>query len=223
MAIIKVNWDESRRDILDNYLPLAGYAVKCCDGDVVALEDVEAKLRDIADFKIPRGAIITLLKRATRIRYPYVKKQNHNYVKVPENLSKLNYESLRDEQTRRFNALKIAFQSFCLQRYNVTVGEKEADDYFFDILYDIAPSLYKNLKVADSDESKDIQPEITRKYLVNSFIQHVVENDQTSFTALEAFVRGAMLTETFYYSSPEDIPRKFRKTTVFFDTPLIRV
>ena len=130
MAIIKVNWDESRKDILDNYLPLVGYAVKCCDGDIVALEDVESKLRDIADFKIPRGAIITMLKRATRPQYQYIEKHELKYVKVHHNLAKLNYEGLRNEQRRRFNALKTAFSSFCKQQYNVTVTAEEADNYF---------------------------------------------------------------------------------------------
>ncbi len=221
MAIVKVNWDVSSRNILDNYIPLVGYAVKCCDGDIVALEDVEAKLRDIADFTIPREAIIILLKRATSPHYRYIKKEDRKYVKLPEQLSKLNYERLRDEQSRRFNALKITFRSFCFERFNVTVDENEADEYFFDILYDIAPSLYRNLKFSDSDEDEEHQPEITRKYLVSSFVQDAVKNDPTSFAALEAFVRGAMLTETFYYSSPEDIQKRFRKTKVFFDTTFI--
>jgi hypothetical protein len=221
MAVIKVNWDEGKKDILDNYLPLVGYAVKCCDADVVALEDVDAKLREITDFKIPQGAIITMLKRATRPQYRYVKKQELKYIKVPGRLERLNYERLRDEQARRFNALKGAFRSFCTEKYDVSVTEEAADEYFFDILYDIAPSLYKNVATGNSRGGGESQPEITRQYLVSRFIQYVVENDPTSFAALEAFVRGAMLTETFYYASPEDIPRKFHNTRVFFDTSFI--
>lgn len=36
-----------------------------------------------------------------------------------------------------------------------------------------------------------------------------------------SFVRGAMLTETFYYSHPSDIKTKMRKVQVFFDTQFL--
>jgi hypothetical protein len=60
-----------------------------------------------------------------------------------------------------------------------------------------------------------------KKYMIGRFISYACENDQTSFEAIESFVRGAMLTETFYYSAPNDVQGKMRSTVVYFDTTFL--
>lgn len=38
MAVVKVNWDKSQKDLLDNYIPLVAYALKGYKHDVISLD-----------------------------------------------------------------------------------------------------------------------------------------------------------------------------------------
>ena len=66
MAIVKVNWDSSEKDLLDNYIPLVAYALKVYKYDVISLEDFKGEFRKVAEFEMPTGAIASLLKRASK-------------------------------------------------------------------------------------------------------------------------------------------------------------
>jgi len=66
MAVVKVNWDKSQGDILDNYIPLIAYALSKMEDETISVEEFKGTFRAVAEFDIPTGAIITLLKRAEK-------------------------------------------------------------------------------------------------------------------------------------------------------------
>ncbi len=218
MAVIKVNWDRTGQAILDNYIPLVAYALKRYKHDVISLEDFRDEFRKVAEFEIPTAAVGTLLKRASR-KYDFIKKDSHGTYKISCNsLPSSEYEAIRDEELRKYSGLRSSFVDFCKNRLNIIVLEEEADTYFFEILYEMAPSLFK--AVSDIDDLA-LDKSHRRKYLVGRFVSHAQQSDQTSFKAIESFVRGAMLTETFYYSDPSDIQGKMKDVAVYFDTTFL--
>jgi len=221
MAVVKVNWDHSQNDILDNYIPLVAHALQQHEDDTLSLEEFKTHFRKVSEFDIPTGAIISLLKRASK-KYDLVQKGSHGTYKLNrKNLDQSSYIQARDRETRRYNQMKSAFCRFCKEHLDVIVENAEADEYFFDTLYEIAPALFARVSDIEHIGQSDM-PE--KQYLVSRFVGHVVGNDDTSFEAILSFVRGAMLTETFYYSHPGDIPKKMREAKVFFDTQfLLRV
>ncbi|ENV3697877.1 hypothetical protein ACFJ47_003742 [Vibrio cholerae] len=220
MAIVKVNFDKSGADILDNYIPLVRETLDALDNEVVSVDDFKMKFTEISEFKMPTGAILSLLKRAEK-KYSLLEKQKGGEYKIKrENINSINYLSTRDSEQRRYNSLVSKFIDFCSDNLDVKVDERNASSYFFEVLYDIAPSLFFNIN--DIDDIKLNHSE-KNKYLVAKFISYINKCDQDSFEAILSFVRGSMLTETFYYSqSFADISNKpLKRVVVYFDTQFL--
>lgn len=221
MAVVKVNWDRSQQDILDNYIPLVAHALQQHNSNTLSLEEFKIHFRNVSEFDIPTGAIISLLKRASK-KHGLVQKNAQGIFEINrEKVDENSYSQTRERETRRYNQMKTAFCAYCKEYLNVNVSSEDADEYFFETLYEIAPALFARVSDIEHIGKVDV-PE--KQYLVGRFVGHVAQNDDTSFDAIVSFVRGAMLTETFYYSHPGDIPKKMREVRVFFDTVfLLRV
>jgi len=218
MAIVKVNWDSSEKDLLDNYIPLVAYVLKNYCNDIISLEEFKGEFTKVAEFEMPTGAIASLLKRASK-RHRFIKKNAAGlFVINRASLPVSRYEEIRDKEIRKYNSLKDKFVEFCKRIYNIDVVQEEVDKYFFEILYEIAPALF--MSVSDIDNIK-IEKRHQTKYMISRFVSHAYHSDQTSFEAIESFVRGAMLTETFYYSAPAELQGKMRRVVVYFDTQFL--
>ncbi|TMP25618.1 hypothetical protein CWB99_20850 [Pseudoalteromonas rubra] len=218
MAVVKVNWDESQGDILDNYIPLIAYTLGQMKGDIVSIEEFKVKFQESVDFTIPTGAIITLLKRAAR-KHKYLKSSDQGTFNIDKGkIDNNDFVQKRDSEQRKFNQLKEKFIKYCKENLNVDINKEEADEYFFDVLFEISPQLFSSVS---NIENIKVEVSEQKKYLVSSFISHVNKADQTSFESIISFVRGAMLTETFFYSHPSEIKNKMRKVQVFFDTQFL--
>lgn len=223
MAIVKVNFDKKGVDILDNYMPLVHETLNNMENDIFSINDFKVKFIDIAEFKIPTGAILSLLKRAEN-KYELLKKQTTGEYKiVREKINQNNFSTLRDAEQRKYNRLIKEFIKYCAEHIGVDIEEETVSTYFFEVLYDIAPALF--MKISDIDKLK-IEESGKNKFLVAKFISHANQYDQDSFEAILSFVRGSMLTETFYYSQNySDISSKpLKNVIVYFDTQfLVRI
>ena len=219
MAIVKVNFDQKGTAFLDNYIPLVHEALDKIEGDVFSVDEFKNKFTEIAEFDIPTGAILSLLKRAER-KYSLLLKDKGLYKIQRQKLDKANYLNIRDDERRKYESLKQKFIEFCRDELDVVVDDKDASSYFFEVLYEIAPALF--MKISDID-SQEIDHSEKNKYRVAKFVTHANVKDQDSFNSILSFVRGSMLTETFYYSqNTTDITDKpMRKVTVYFDTQFL--
>lgn len=218
MAVVKVNWDRSGTGVLDNYIPLVMYTLSQTQEETLSLDDFRSKFLSIAEFNMPTGAIVSLLKRAEK-RYLVLSKEGHGIYRInKEKISDYSYENTRDTEQRKYNSLIDKFIQYCKQNHETKINKSNVNKYFFEILYDIAPKLLKSISLPQSNVSIEKNKD---KYLISKFVSHCNKVDNDSFEAIVSFVRGAMLTETFYYSSPSDISGKMRKVSVFFDTQFL--
>lgn len=223
MAVVRVNWDKQGSDILDNYVPLVHETLDKMSADVFSVDEFKAKFVEIAEFKIPTGAVLSLLKRATD-KYQLLEKQPHGIYKIQrERIKSSNFSAVRDAEQRRYNGLVQKFVNYCKNEHNIEIESENASKYFFEILYDIAPLLFVNLSEADNIKAAHSDK---NKFLVSKFVAYSNKCDQESFESILSFVRGSMLTETFYYSqNTTDITSKpLKNVVVYFDTQfLVRV
>lgn len=223
MAIVKVNFDKKGVDILDNYIPLIHETLNSMDNDIFSVDDFKLKFVAIAEFKIPTGAILSLLKRAEN-KYGLLQKQSTGEYKiVRDKINQNNFSTLRDAEQRKYNRLIKEFIKYCAETLSIDIQEESVSTYFFEVLYDIAPALF--MRISDIDKLK-MEDSGKNKFLVAKFISHANKYDQESFDAILSFVRGSMLTETFYYSQNySDISNKpLKNVTVYFDTQfLVRI
>ena len=223
MAVVRVNWDKKGTDILDNYIPLVHETLNHMSNDVFSVDDFKEKFVEIAEFKIPTGAVISLLKKANQ-KYQLLDKHPQGIYKIQrDKVKNSNFSTVRDAEQRRYNALVRTFVKYCSEHQKVEIEEKSASKYFFEVLYDIAPLLFINL--SDAEKIKEEHSD-KNKFLVSKFVAHSNKYCQDSFESILSFVRGSMLTETFYYSqNATDIENKpLKRVVVYFDTQfLVRI
>ncbi len=222
MAIVKVNWDNSGSDLLENYIPLLGHVLWEYKEKTVSLQEIRTHFREVAEFEIPIAAIGALVKRATKKYGFLVRQQDGTFEISREKLPEQRYREKRDLELRKYHALRNSFVQFCTTNNVKPPSIEEIDTSFFNVLYDVAPSLVSSSGVQPpiSGGQPSKEPESVRA-LVARFVVFSYENDPASFEAIESFVRGAMLTETFYYSAPDAITQKMRDVVVYFDTGFI--
>lgn len=223
MAIVRVNWDQNRSDILDNYIPLVHESLNKINNATFSIDEFKEKFIEIAEFSIPTGAIISLLNRSMK-KYRILEKEKSGiYRIIKEKINNSDISKIRDSEQRKYNKLIKTFSGYCKDTFDIKVSENESAKYFFEILYEIAPKLFFNLSNADNLTSSNSDK---KRYYIAKFITYSNNYDQESFEAILSFVRGSMLTETFYYSQNyNDITNKpLKKVTVYFDTQfLIRI
>ena len=82
----------------------------------------------------------------------------------------------------------------------------------------MSPQLFSS--IADAKElSKENKN--TQQYIVAKFVMYCIDHDEEVLETITSYVRGAMLTETFYYSHPNDLKGRIRNITVYFDTQFL--
>ena len=221
MAMVKVNWDLSQQSPIDTYIPLIGYAISKCESDIISRDEISKILDEVAEFNIPQGALTVLLNRAAKAEYKYIKKEHGVYTRNLPALEELRFEETRDRAARSHNALKIKFQSYCQDYFSETVSSDEVDKYFFEILYEISPKLVAKLARIKDAIDVTVKKDRTLRYKIYTFVDHLIQNDPEGYNAIDSFVRGAVLTESFYYSLPQDITHKLRTVEVYLDTNFI--
>lgn len=218
MAIVKVNWDRSGADLLENYIPLLAYALSECSGTTASLSEIRTHFRQVAEFEVPTAALGTLVKRAAKRHGFLTREHDGTYQICRDKLPDRQYLSLRDSELRKYQALKHAFVEYCRCHHITPPTPEEIDAYLFEVLYDVAPSLIGSTTgLPASPPGAAREPESTRA-LIARFVAHCYESDPISSASIESFVRGAMLTETFYYSAPDTLSQKMRDVVVYFDT-----
>ena len=220
MAVVRVNWDKNRSDILDNYIPFVHESLDNMESDIFSVDDFKEKFIEIAEFKVPTGAIVSLLKRATNKHKLLNQEKGGLYTILRENIKSSNFSLIRDAEQRRYKGLIRKFIDFCKYNHQIDIEQEGAATYFFEVLYDIAPLLFINLNEAEKIKAAHSDK---NKFLVSKFVSYSNKNDQDSFEAIVSFVRGSMLTETFYYSqNTTDIENKpLKKIVVYFDTQFL--
>ena len=222
MAVIKVNWDQSESDLLDNFMPLLGYAIKMCPNEPISLPVITEKLNEVAEFIFPQGAVNILIKRAAKKKYSYILRDADTFSKNHAILDQIDYPSKRDQVASRHMKLKQKFRAYSESELKAPIPLAEIDKYFFEVLFELAPQLLSRLnRDEDLKVLMDIRDKNSLKYRVFKFVEYLIHIDPEGYEAVDSFVRGAMLTETFYYSDPLEVGKRMRDIRVYFDTQFV--
>ncbi|NKC13709.1 MAG: hypothetical protein GKR94_16430 [Gammaproteobacteria bacterium] len=222
MAVVKVNWDRSTAaPFLDNYLPLVIYTLRSMTADVVTVQDFKTTFEETADFSVPHNVALVLLNRAMKKYDAITRSANGTYTINRPVLPENDYITNRDKEEREFRKLTDRFEAYLSHEFNISIEHEEAGRYFFEILYQISPRLFGSALRDGGDIKGESEPHWKYSYLISRFIKNALEKDQESLDIVLSFVRGAMLTETFYYQAPEEIQRKIQDVAVYLDTSVL--
>jgi hypothetical protein len=217
LAVLKVNWDE-KRDILTNFMPLVGYAISKLEHDIVSTEELKSTIDQVAQFHIPSGALELLIRRASRGPYNFVRRESHAFRRNNTSSAKIAFEEYREIAKSLFDELSARFQDFCDEHFPSDHGDETAHA-FYEILFDVAPRVIQSSTLFLDDElALDVS---SLRFRAASFVQDAVDNNRPYVAVIESFFQGAIIAESFYYTSPESVSSRFRDVKVYYDTRLV--
>lgn len=218
LAVLKVNWDELRRDYLENYMPFLAEALRASENDRVSLPDVTERLRALIGFDVPQGVVRTLLGRA--------KKSGH--VRLANGVFHIDRAAIPSEPLARkegdlrrdCESLVLKLAAFASERFGETWSGMEAERALLGVIDSFAAPL---LTAARSGE-RPLPPsgeEGSARYIAAAFIEDAYDRDTDAYRYLETVATGAVLASAVYYEDANAVKESASELTVYLDTPLV--
>lgn len=208
------------------FMPLVGHAIKGIKEPIVSETELQALIFDVMQFKVPVGAIRVFINRAANHRYNYlIKNSDGTYSPNRAVLANIRFSERLQEARRRQTDLFASFSAFCISEFATPLGRDDAERYFFEILFDIAPIVMKSLadpvknKLSIPDDENTSEGQV--RYRVYRFVANAARENNLSLQYIEEFIHGAIMAESLFYSTPAEALHRMNDVKVFLDTPIL--
>ncbi len=220
LAILKVNRDIQRSDYIENFVPFVAQCISILKPAVISSSDIQAKMLNEFGFNIPLNVIDYIIKRAAKRKY--IKPDGHVYVPNFDELNKLKFESLRQAVLRDHTALVDKLSKYVFDKHNTIWTIEQAEEALLSYINQFDVDILASSVTGKPIVKSPIQSTGERYFnLIRFFIKHLYETDQQGFQFLETVIKGHMLANALLFPDPNSISQKFKRATVYCDTPLL--
>jgi len=218
LGILKVNWDNFKKDYIENFVPLVAECIKNSEDDVVSLPSLQTQMRDQFGLDIPQHVLEAILKRVNKRKYTYL--DHLAYRPNKKRLASLNFREVRDKVLRIHEEVIAYLIEFVHDKYSLNWTADDAETALLSFLED------NELLVVNTTKKGTTIPEIkypikSPKYLIGSFVRVLQNSHSELLNYFDTVVKGNMLANAIFLTDIYEPQRKFRKTAVYFDTPFL--
>lgn len=211
---------EQGKDYLDIFVSLLGSCIAASKTQFVSSNDIQKMVFNKYGIKIPLNTIKMILHRVEK--RGLIKLEGRAYIPIKDELDKLNYDKTIDDVIREQNAVIEKFVKYSKDRWNKAISKRDAEEVLIKYIesnnIDLLECALGNRKI-ELFEAKVLDKKTS--FMVGSFIIYTFENDPEGFKYLEKIIKGLFLSYSLVFPQFDQIGRRFRKTGVYLDTPLI--
>lgn len=218
LAVLKANWDELRRDYIENFVLFVAEVLRTAPQPEISLPEVQTAIADRFGLRIPQGALKTILHRCAK--RGLIRQQNKIYIRNAQALDLLRFSLDQADALRKHGALIEKLVRFCNERYQVKWTPEDADAALLGYLEERSPGILA-AAVDGSPISAPVATVQNAEFLVNAFIHYLSTSDPEGFAFLEVIVKGCMLANVLIFPELGKVQRLFEKVEVYFDTGFI--
>jgi hypothetical protein len=218
LAILQVNWDERKKDYLDNFVPIIAECVRLQTNEVVSTAVLKTDIEARFGLSIPASAVNTILRRLRKENYIYTK--DGVYYRNNEALSSLGFRDVQQSVIRMHDSLIADMLAYCKKEFNLDWTPEEASNNLLACLKE------NDLQIISAFTSGTLIPDTVLstkadKYYCALYIKHLQETMSGSLDYLRKLVEGHMLANAIFLPDPMRAAQKFHNTKVFFDTSFL--
>lgn len=222
LAIIKGNWEENKKDYIDNFVPMvASLAIKK-NYDEISPNDLNRFRDDFTEeygLKIPINAFVTIFNRA--VKKKIFKKDYGKYLLNSKTKEKHDFSINSSDFKRKFAKVISSIIKFRDDnKYEVEVQDEDIEQALLSFLKDHD----LDILFASKDKSvlpNNVKPNKKVKYLISRFIIFAEKEEPDLFQFLLDISVGHALACAILYSKPNSFSGKIRNLNIYLDTPLI--
>ena len=215
LAILKVNWDHLGADYIQNFIPFVAELARVSEDEIISVPLMQRAMRNEFGLRLPQNTLQMIISRA--VKQGFFRRKSNVIYKVQEACDKSTFRETRDAMTATHDRVLSG-----LRQYAKTVHGKEwrvddAEAALLDFLADSSLSLLYD--IAERSNSPGVSE--GQQFVVGSFVEHVCKNDTSLLEDLTLLARGNLLANAMYLPEPRQLQKKFRRTTVYFDTSFL--
>lgn len=217
LALFQTNWEESQKDYVDMLIPFVLYSISNLkENNIVSITDTRNNLKNDFGIDLYNNVIEMIFKRlssSSHYQEPYLVKKKNIYYKSKCKIDIKLFEQKREHYAQNQNEVVKSFYQF-LNNKNLQYEKSKAEKELISYLCKYAHNLLKdNISIKDNT--------IWTKR-IGEFVEFTYEHEKIIFNYLKDISKGGMLA-TVYLNSNYKIKssKKFSKTEVYFDTPLL--
>lgn len=218
LAVLQVNWDERKKDYLDNFVPLVAECIRLQKDEVVSTGSLKLEIESRFGLNIPVSPINTMLRRLRKEGYVHIK--NRIYHRDMDKLSATNFHKVQQEIITMYDSLILDMITYCSKEFGVNWTSDEAGVNLISCLKENELQIMSAISQGTLIPSTILLPQTT-KYYCATYIKHLEDTKSPQLKFVERIVVGNMLANAVFLPDPSRATQKFRKTQVFFDTTFL--
>lgn len=218
LAILKVNWDQRRKDYIENFVPFV--ATLICKQNYETIE-TNIVCQDFAreyGLSIPYHAMITILTRVKKRRL--ITRYKGQFVPEKDRLSEVDFSAAAKDQIAKQGKVIDEFTRFTREKYKLELTREQAEmalisfvqEHDLDVLF---------LNQQRTTVLPSAKPTRKQKFLLNTFIKHAYEADRDVFNFIVDIALGHILASTLLYREFDKFKGKLRSIHFYFDTGFV--
>ena len=215
LAILKVNWDHLGIDYVENFVPFVVELARISDDEVISLPALQRSIRNEFGLQLPQTALRMVISRA--VKRGYVRRKSGVFYKVQETCDQSKFRETRDAVVATHERVLSSLCEYAKGVHGKEWSPDDAEVALLDFFSDKSLSLLYNIA---EETSKPMGSE-GQQFVVGLFVDHIRASDPALLDDLALLARGNLLANAMYLPEPGKLKKKFRRTTVYFDTSFL--
>ena len=126
LAILMVNWDENKRDYLQNFASMLAEIIRVSPEETISVQDLRTKFDDRFGFLLPQNVMKRLLKRLEKQGF-ITRRKDNTYSPNRKKLSKLNFDTVQQDVLEKYDGLIARLTDFVRTTYKVEWPIEQAE------------------------------------------------------------------------------------------------
>ena len=218
LALLSYNWEQSKKDIIDSYIPLICNSIRSKTYSKITRENVQDDFQEFYGINIPLGAIETILKRMARDGL--LNKQTGEWLVNYEKVCEAVKTNEKDELDTAFQELVLDLNKYSKESFSVELSTEEIEagiiaffkDYDLDLLFANNNGDSVLPKVKESKKAK---------YIIAKFITDLQSKDPRKFKTVLKLAKGYAIASLITYEDIQNYSGNLNDVEIYLDAPII--
>jgi hypothetical protein len=218
LALLKINWEEGRRDYVENFVPFVLDCMPHEAGSPISVSSLRTGLEERFGLRVPHHAISLILNRMRKTGY--VEVRDKAFYRTNKSNDRASLSMVRNDVLKTHASLISHAVEFSRQRFDCDWDEAITEDALITYLdryqVDLISSLTQQRIVGLQTPSHN-----KNLYVVGQFVRSLIESNSPELNYLDSMVKGNLLANAVLFEEPINLNRQFKDTEVFVDTRIL--
>ncbi len=218
LAFLNYNWESSKKDILDAYIPLICECISQMSMNPVNRDALKAAFLQIYGIDIPLGALETMLKRCATKKI--LKKNQGEYIPNQGELIKHIKASNKGDIAYNYDQIVENIIRYAEKKFKTKFDTEDIEKGLLTFLDDYDTDIVLSADNITEDyfavkEGKKI------KYIISKYVIYAKDHKKTDFKKLLDIAKGHSIASLITYTNIDAYVGQLGQVDIYLDAPII--